>query len=240
MLQFVSSPDKRSDRGLCFVERLQPRRFLSATTIDVDDSARAGGDGSSRLTPLNDLQAALLLATSGSEIHVAQGTYKPTAWSDRSVSFDLTSGVSVLGGYAGFGAANPDTRDVSAYLTTLSGDIGAAGNSTDNSYHIVAASNLASPATLDGFTLTLGGSADQHRPQTTTAGASTSAMPMPSFKTAPSVATDRPRAAAFTCRALRRPSAIADSPTTDARRYVRRNLRRCLLFSHHPAPHLHQ
>ena len=49
----------------------------------------------------SDLQAALQSATSGDQIWVKAGIYKPTAGSDRSATFQLKSGIAVYGGFAG-------------------------------------------------------------------------------------------------------------------------------------------
>jgi hypothetical protein len=68
---------------------------------------------------------------------VAAGTYRPTATTDRTISFQLKNGVQILGGYAGSTAPDPDARDIVAYAPILSGDIGAAGNKNDNSYHVL-------------------------------------------------------------------------------------------------------
>src|SRR5437762_1321380 len=119
------------------VESLEPRRLFSRIWyVDASSPAHVP-DGNAWSTAYRDLQQALSASTSGDEIHVADGTYKPTATTDRTLSFLPKSGVSLLGGYAGFGAGNPDARDWSAYVTTLSGDIGVTGTNTDNSYHVV-------------------------------------------------------------------------------------------------------
>ena len=47
-------------------------------------------------------------------------------------------------------------RDWAAHLTTLSGDIGVIGDSSDNSYHVVSGSGTNNTAFLDGFTITGG------------------------------------------------------------------------------------
>src|SRR5687768_13259902 len=124
-----------------FLERLGSRRMLSRV-IHVDANSPDAGpaaDGSSWATAYVDLQQALAVATAGDEVRIADGVYKPTAGSDRAVTFSLKSGVAVYGGYAGLGDVDPDTRDVAAFNTTLSGDIGTVNNSSDNVYHIVTA-----------------------------------------------------------------------------------------------------
>src|SRR5262249_21375154 len=100
---------------------------------------------------------ALAHSVSGDEIHVADGTYKPTNGTDTSATFKLTSGAAILGGYAGFGAVDPDQRDISANPTILTGDL--AGNSTSLSTHVVDASGTSASTVLDGFTITRGNEA---------------------------------------------------------------------------------
>jgi len=95
-----------------------------------------------------ELSFALSSAVSSQEIWVAAGTYKPTAGSDRTATFQLKAGVALYGGFAGDEATRAE-RDWAAHVTTLSGDLGVANNTTDNSYHVVTG---ATGATLDGFT----------------------------------------------------------------------------------------
>ena len=95
------------------IESLE-NRVLLAGDIYVDIAAPAGvaHNGSSWANAYTDLQVALGAAFSGDRVLVADGTYKPTVTTDRTISFQLIDGVSILGGYAGYGAANPDARDV--------------------------------------------------------------------------------------------------------------------------------
>ena len=80
-------------------------------------------------------------------------------WSNnRNVTFQLKNGVVIKGGYAGFGAVDPNARDINLYETILSGEIGTSDDN-DNSYHVVTASYVGTAAMLDGFTIT-GGHAD--------------------------------------------------------------------------------
>jgi hypothetical protein len=141
-------------RSIGAIEPLEARRLLS-TTWYVDTAASgASHDGTSWNSAYTDLQQALAAATAGDAIHVAQGTYKPTSTTDRTISFQLKSGVEVDGGYMGSTSPTPDARDIAAYPTILSGDIGAVGSNTDNSYHIVTATDVASGTALDGLTFT--------------------------------------------------------------------------------------
>ena len=50
----------------------------------------------------------------------------PDGSGDRDATFELVSGVALRGGYAGFGAPDPDVRDIARFQTILSGDL--AGN----------------------------------------------------------------------------------------------------------------
>jgi len=62
----------------------------------------------------------------------------------------------LLGGYAGYGTADPDARDIVANQTIFSGDIGTPGNNTDNSVHVVVGSGTDATAVIDGFSITAG------------------------------------------------------------------------------------
>jgi hypothetical protein len=150
---------RKNSKSFCRMDQLELRRLLS--TIYVDGIAPGTThDGSSWANAYIDLQQALSAATPGAVIEVAAGTYKPTTGSDRSATFQLIDGVTIDGGYAGYGQSNPDARDPALYPTILSGDIGTAGDNFDNSDHVVTASNTDSTAILDGVTIT-DGNADQ-------------------------------------------------------------------------------
>ncbi|MFQ5413909.1 MAG: hypothetical protein ACE5E6_05575, partial [Phycisphaerae bacterium] len=128
----------------------------------VDDDAAPGGDGQSWETAFLDLQTALGVAEPGAEIRVAAGVYRPDGASgNRSLSFNLVSGVSLLGGFAGLGGADPDARDPVLFVTTLSGDLlGDDGpdftNTGDNSLHVVRGTGVGPTAVLDGFVVSAG------------------------------------------------------------------------------------
>ncbi len=126
--------------------------------VYVDKNSSGGvHDGTSWATAFTDLVGILAVSRSGDTLHVAQGSYKPTTGADRTKTFQLKTGVSLLGGYP---TGGPDgARDSAVYITTLSGDIGAPGNTSDNSYHVVTGSGTDSTAIIDGFTVT-GGNAN--------------------------------------------------------------------------------
>jgi len=101
--------------------------------VYVDDDAIGTGDGRSWATAYRFLQDALADAEAVGEpieIRVAQGIYKPDrdrrnpeGGRDRDVLFRIDSGMSLLGGYAGIGADDPNRRDSETYQTVLSGDL---------------------------------------------------------------------------------------------------------------------
>ncbi len=123
------------------------------TVIFVDDDAPAGGNGITWLTAYDDLQDALAVAPD--EIRVAEGTYKPGA--QRTDTFQLIAGVAIHGGYRGLGSGgDPNDRDIAAFPTILSGDIGIPADPNDNSFHVVTGSGTDTTAVLDGFTVASG------------------------------------------------------------------------------------
>jgi parallel beta-helix repeat protein/predicted outer membrane repeat protein len=141
--------------------------------VYVDDDATVANDGTSWANAYWCLQDALADASTGDEIRVAQGIYKPdqkvmigrntrvVASGDRTATFQLKNGVTVKGGYAGFGEPDPDARDIEVYNTILSGDLnGNDGlnfvNNHENSYHVVTGNGTDETAVLDGFTITAG------------------------------------------------------------------------------------
>ena len=139
---------------------------LYSTICYVDADAAGNNDGSSWADAFNYLQDALAQAAVGWEIRVAEGTYKPDANSsnptgtgDRFATFHLINRAILKGGYAGAGTPDPNDRDVDAYLTVLSGDIGLKGNNYDNCFHVVTSIECNPNTVLDGFTIT-GGNAN--------------------------------------------------------------------------------
>jgi hypothetical protein len=150
-------------RGIAF--------YHEPLTIFVDDDASGANDGSSWADAFTDLQDALAMAKYADEIWVADGIYKPDCDStdpngsgDRQTTFQLINGVAIYGGYAGFGAPDPNERNAALYETILSGDLNGDdgpdfANNSDNSYHVVTGSGTDAMAILDGFTVT-GGNAD--------------------------------------------------------------------------------
>src|SRR4051812_22144533 len=138
-----------------FVQVLERRRLFSVLRVDVNSPA-ATPNGATWGTAYRDLAQALSVSASGDQIWVADGTYKPTTSTNRASWFLVKSGIALYGGYAGYGAANPDARDVVANATVLSGDIGVPGDSTDNCWHVISANNTTSATQIDGFSVSDG------------------------------------------------------------------------------------
>ena len=150
--------------------------------VYVDADAAVGNNGSSWQDAYKCLQDALTVAKYGDEIRVAEGVYKPdehvvtgrfgpqvSGSGDRNATFRLINGVTLKGGYAGFGQPDPNTRDLAAHETILSGDL--QGNDVEvadparlcneptrveNSIHVVNGSGTDETAVIDGFTITAG------------------------------------------------------------------------------------
>jgi hypothetical protein len=124
--------------------------LIGQSRIFVNASALGQNDGSSWANAFKDLQPALAAAVAGDEIWVAQGTYFPTLNTNRDSSFNLPSGVRLYGGFRGT-ESDLSQRDWAEHPTTLSGDIGVPGDSTDNSYTVVYLDNPDSLTLVDGF-----------------------------------------------------------------------------------------
>ena len=147
-----------------------------AKVIHVDADAKGANNGSSWADAFTDLQDALAAAEASQEIRVAEGVYMPAEPNgDREATFQLKNLVKIKGGFAGFGAADGDARDIEAHRTVLSGDLsGTLPEPTRenlgrlirrgvedyrNSYHVVTGSGTDKTAVLDGFVVT-GGTAN--------------------------------------------------------------------------------
>jgi len=125
----------------------------------VNANVQGGGqDGTSWANAYPLLQSAIIASQYGDTIWVAHGTYRPTTGTNRNLSFSLKNGVRLFGGFSGTESSISE-RAWATYITTLSGDIGVLGDSTDNTYNVVYCNFADSTTILDGFTIT-GGNAD--------------------------------------------------------------------------------
>lgn len=139
---------------------------MAQTTYYVNVANPTPGDGKSWSAAFTNLQAALDMATSGNQIFVAKGIYKPSkifapgvaspgtaSPNNRYNTFQLSSGVAIYGGYDDQGNG---TRNISANETILSGDLGVANDNTDNAYNVVIIAEGTTGVLLDGFTISDG------------------------------------------------------------------------------------
>ena len=126
--------------------------------VDITKISAPVQDGNTWATAYGNLQTALTAATTGIEVWVAKGTYKPTATTTRTIYFNVPSGVTVYGGFAGT-ETSLTSRDFRTNISILSGDIGTLNLETDNSYHVVVFNGSGSNTILDGFTIS-GGNAN--------------------------------------------------------------------------------
>ena len=125
--------------------------------IYVDKWANGSNSGTSWSNAYTELQSALERARKGcgSQIWVAQGTYKPTdEHGDREATFELVGGLPMYGGFAGT-ETTLDQRDWMTNETVLSGDIDGGGRDSDDVWHVVTALDV-NEATIDGFIITMG------------------------------------------------------------------------------------
>ena len=126
--------------------------------VDVSKIAAPVQDGNTWATAYGNLQTALTAATSGIEVWVAKGTYKPTTTTTRTVYFNIPSNVIVYGGFMGTETLLSE-RDFRTNISILSGDIGTMNLPDDNSYHVVVFNGSSNTTVLDGFTIS-GGNAN--------------------------------------------------------------------------------
>jgi hypothetical protein len=146
-----------------------------AKIIYVDAAASAAGNGSSWQTAYQYLQDALTdvsVSEQCLEIHVAEGLYRPDQGpnlvaGDRYAVFRLPGDVTLRGGYAGFGAPDPNLWDPNVHRTVLTGDL--AGNDlpvtdprylhedpsrSDNSACVAMVEQAGSDLLIEGITVT--------------------------------------------------------------------------------------
>jgi hypothetical protein len=154
-----------------------------AQVIYVNHAAAGANNGSSWGNAYTSLSDALAVASPGTEIWVAAGTYYPEVAVDvnqdmildsREKTFHIPNGVMLFGGFAGV-EASKEERDWQANPTILSGDIDHNDILTDgiphdtddiigaNAYHVVYTVNVDDNTGVDGFIIA-GGGADPASP----------------------------------------------------------------------------
>ena len=93
-------------------------------------------------------------ANVGAHLWIKEGSYLPCTDNDRAKSFQVPEGVSVYGGFAG-NETSEEERNRNDHPSVLSGNIGATGSTTDNTFHVVATIGNASDQyiRIDGLTI---------------------------------------------------------------------------------------
>jgi len=178
---------KRASVWLALILLVVSSPVFGVTVLYVDARAPCGNGGLCWPDAYKYLQDALAEASAAQkpvQIRVAQGVYRPDesaaepdGTGDRTATFQLINGVTIMGGYAGSGKTDPNVRDIVAYETILSGDLDAndielagwdwgsiidfiRGESRyENSLNVVTGSGTNGTAVLDGFTIS-GGNAN--------------------------------------------------------------------------------
>ncbi len=133
----------------------------AATKLFVKASATGLNNGTSWTNAYTNLQSAIDNNTSGLDtIFVALGTYKPTRWpancsncsGNRTYTFEMRNNVKIFGGFVGNEKWLTQRPAIGTQPTILSGDIGTAGTSNDNTFHVVLLYNV-SGVQIDGVTI---------------------------------------------------------------------------------------
>lgn len=128
--------------------------FAATFYVTVSGSGSMNGSSWANAYASTSLQTAINGASSGDQIWVACGTYKPTTGSNRDISFSLKNGVAVYGGFQGTETSLSQRSISCSSCTILSGEIGSS-NLTDNSYDVIRNQQVAlnNNTVLDGFVI---------------------------------------------------------------------------------------
>lgn len=148
--EIINYVELESDASFSFAQKSSPVCCWDQGIIYVNDDAQGANNGTSWENAYTNLQDALERARQecGSEIWVAEGTYKPSDTLVSTAAFELISQVALYGGFLG----NETARNQRLYYenqTILSGEIDPAG--ANNSDSVVLAQNVDETAVLDGF-----------------------------------------------------------------------------------------
>ena len=142
----------RSLFASAFLILLSVSLTIGQTIVYVTSFGAGNQSGSSwnNALPGVQLRDQLASAAANTEFWLASGTYKPTTGIDRGVSFTIPSGVQVYGGFQGNESQLTARQLTQPSSTTLSGDIGVAGDVSDNSESVVLFSKSTNETLLNG------------------------------------------------------------------------------------------
>ncbi|MGN6477449.1 MAG: beta strand repeat-containing protein, partial [Flavipsychrobacter sp.] len=158
--------------GTCMDTSAATTVYEAASVMYVDSSVASSGSGLSWASPFKTVGEALDVANNTNcniQVWVKKGTYYPTgagyanATSRDSSLRIIRNKVKLYGGFAGTETLLSQ-RNYTTNVTILSGDIGTANDSTDNTYHVMTivgntGSNIDSNTVVDGFII-FGGKAE--------------------------------------------------------------------------------
>jgi predicted outer membrane repeat protein len=137
----------------CIAVSAQQRYYINV-------SATGTNTGTSWANAFTTVNAAYTKVAAGDTLWIAQGTYRATTDNDRLKSMYFKDGVKVYGGFTG-NETFLSQRDWVNNKTILSGDIGIAGDNTDNTYHILLVSGQVAGLEIDGLIITDGNCRNQ-------------------------------------------------------------------------------
>jgi predicted outer membrane repeat protein len=138
--------------------------FANAQTIYYVDAAKPNnsGNGLSWANAKKNIQDAISIATSGSEIWVKAGTYYPDEGTglinnDRISTFLLKTNVKMYGSFVGTETTLAQrVIDLYNLTTILSGEIQQDTDTTNNAYHVLTSIDLSATTFVDGMKVILG------------------------------------------------------------------------------------
>lgn len=119
--------------------------------IYVDEDAFGLTNGFSWTDAYVDLRTAVIDAKDGDQIWIASGVYPTSKSGNRFATFDINKSIEIHGGFRG-GESSLEERPVNA-ITTISGEIGFAGASSDNAYHVFRFDQPNSNIVIEGLTI---------------------------------------------------------------------------------------
>ena len=122
--------NSRGRMSLLVMAVLTAASVAAQSVVYVDADAPPVGTGASWAEACRYLQDGLMIADANVQIRVADGVYWPdhsdhgyVMAGDREASFEIADGISLLGGYAGRNAPDPNACDPDLFVTLLCGDL---------------------------------------------------------------------------------------------------------------------